>query len=140
MDRRDFLTAGKKKNSPPAPARLPRTTSGLNPYSGPWTKNEVQHLLKRTMLGSRKADIDYFLTRTPDQAVNELLNPTAPLPSPPVNDYTTTDTVAPGATWVNTPTADGTLNSNRRASFKKWWTGVMINQDRSIREKLTLFW
>jgi uncharacterized protein (DUF1800 family) len=28
----------------------------------------------------------------------------------------------------------------RRGSFKKWWTGLMINQDRSIREKITLFW
>ncbi|MEO5565001.1 MAG: DUF1800 domain-containing protein [Chitinophagaceae bacterium] len=140
MDRRDFLIAGKKKHSSPASTRLFRTMSGLNPYSGPWTKNEVQHLVKRTMFGSRKADIDYFLTRTPDQAIEELLAPTAALPSPPVNDYTTVDTVAPGATWINTPVGDGTLNGNRRASFKRWWTGVMINQDRSIREKLTLFW
>jgi uncharacterized protein (DUF1800 family) len=140
MNRREFLTAGKTKNTFHAPARSSRTTSGLNPYSGPWTNNEVQHLLKRTLFGSRKADIDYFMTRTLDQAVNELLTPTAPLPSPPLNDYTTADTVAPGATWVNSPVADGTLNVNRRGSFKRWWTGVMINQDRSIREKLTLFW
>jgi uncharacterized protein (DUF1800 family) len=139
MDRRDFLTARKPKTIPAQAARF-RTYSGINPYSGPWTRNEVQHLLKRTLFGSRKADIDYFLTRTPDQAVDELLNPTAPLPLPPVNDYTTVDTVAPGATWINTPVSDGTLNSNRRASFKKWWVGVMLNQDRSIREKLTLFW
>ena len=140
MDRRDFLLAGKKKTFPATPKRLFHTNAGLNAYSGPWTRNEVQHLLKRTMFGSAKADIDYFLNRTLSQAVDELLSPTAPLPSPPVNDYTTTDTVAPGTTWVNSPTADGTLNSNRRASFKKWWAGVMINQDRSIREKLTLFW
>ncbi|MDP4261169.1 MAG: DUF1800 domain-containing protein [Bacteroidota bacterium] len=141
MDRRDFLTARRKKN--PAPARTFRTESGLNPYAGPWTKNEVQHLLKRTLFGSTKADTNYFLALTTSQAVDELLTPTAPLPSPPVNDYspgTADPNVAAGATWVNNPTTDGTLNSARRASFKKWWTGVMINQDRSIREKLTLFW
>jgi uncharacterized protein (DUF1800 family) len=144
MDRRDFLTARKKK----APAGLNltpafRTQSGINPYSGPWTKNEVQHLLKRTMFGSSRADINYFLTRTMSQSVDELLNPTAPLPSPPVNDYspaTPDPNIAAGATWVNNPTGDGTLNNVRRNSFKKWWTGLMINQDRSIREKLTLFW
>lgn len=143
MDRRDFLAARKKK----APVAIPnadfRTQSGLNPYSGPWTKNEVQHLLKRTMFGSRKADIDYFLTRTMEQAVDELLAPTAAMPSPPVNDYspgTADPNVAAGATWINNPTNDGTLNSLRRNSFKKWWAGVMINQDRSIRERLTLFW
>lgn len=118
MDRKDFLTARKPKTIP-APAARFRTYSGINPYSGPWTRNEVQHLLKRTLFGSKKVDIDYFLTRTPDQAVDELLNSVAPLPLPPVNDYTTADTVAPGATWINTPVSDGTLNSNRRASFKK---------------------
>jgi uncharacterized protein (DUF1800 family) len=140
MDRRDFLAAKRKK---PGPAQNFRTESGLNPYTGPWTKNEVQHLLKRTMFGSTRADINYFLGRTMDQAVDELLTPTAPLPSPPVNDYspgTVDATVAAGATWINAPTNDGTLNSVRRASFKKWWAGVMINQDRSIRERLTLFW
>ena len=77
------------------------------------------------------------------QAVDELLNPAAPLPTPPLNDYaaSATDPAVPaGQTWINSPTNDGTLNSLRRSSFKKWWVGVMLNQDRSIREKLTLFW
>jgi uncharacterized protein (DUF1800 family) len=141
MDRRDFLTARRKKT--PAPARTFRTESGLNPYAGAWTKNEVQHLLKRTLFGSTKADMNYFLGLSMSQAVDVLLNPTAALPAPPVNDYspgTADASVAAGATWINNPTTDGTLNNARRASFKKWWTGVMINQDRSIREKLTLFW
>ena len=152
MDRRDFLTARRRK---PTPRQIISTTtknittgfrtdSGINPYTGSWTRNEVAHLLKRTMFGSKKADIDYFLTKTVSQAVDELLNPTAPLPSPPLNDYNNanyTDPVVPaGQTWVNNPTGDGTLNSLRRNSFKKWWTGVMINQDRSVREKMTMFW
>jgi uncharacterized protein (DUF1800 family) len=142
MDRREFLAARRKKPSrPEAAAPTFRTNSGLNPYSGPWTRNEVQHLLKRTLFGSRKADTDYFLGRTIDQAVDELLTPTAPLPAPPVNEYSSTDPNVPlGSTWINSPTADGGINSSRRNSFKKWWTGVMLNQDRSIREKLTLFW
>ena len=95
------------------------------------------------MFGAKKADIDYFKSKSMSQAVDELLTPTAPLPSPPINDYspgTPDPNIAAGATWINNPTNDGTLNSVRRSSFKKWWTGVMINQDRSIREKLTLFW
>jgi len=145
MDRREFLAIRKKKTSIKTPKSTQpfRTDSGLNPYAGPWTTNEVAHLLKRTMFGSKKADVDYFKAKTMSQAVDELLNPTAPLPSPPVNDYspnTPDPNVAAGQTWVNNPTNDGTLNSVRRASFKKWWAGLMINQDRSIREKLTLFW
>ena len=142
MDRRDFLTApGKKK---PSPSPVFRTESGINPYGGAWTINEVQHLLKRTLFGSTRQDILYFKNKTVSQAVDELLAATAPLPSPPVNDYnsaTVTDpVVAAGQTWVNAPTNDGTINSLRRQSFKKWWTGVLINQDRSLREKMTLFW
>src|SRR5258706_10966014 len=145
MDRHDFLATKRKTPKPPGIYRVQnfRTQSGLNPYAGPWTKNEVQHLLKRTMFGSTRADMAYLLTRTVDQAVDELLSPTAPLPSPPLNDYspgTADPNVPAGTSWVNNPTTDGTLNSVRRASFKKWWTGLMINQDRSIREKLTLFW
>mgnify|MGYP001384995766 CR=1 FL=1 len=144
MDRRDFLTARRKKTSPVVTPRPGfRTQSGLNPYTGPWTRNEVQHLLKRTLFGSTRADINYFLGMTMSQAVDVLLNPTAPLPPPPVNDYSPNvpdGTVPAGTTWVNNPTTDGTLNNNRRNSFKKWWAGVMLNQDRSIRERLTLFW
>jgi len=145
MDRRTFLTAG--KISPilreDKPSSSYRTFSGLNPYTAPWTTNEIIHLLKRTMFGARKADIDYFKTKSMSQAVDELLSPTAPPPAPPINDYspgTPDPVIAAGQTWINNPTNDGTLNSVRRASFKKWWMGVMINQDRSIREKVTLFW
>ncbi|HVG42147.1 MAG TPA: DUF1800 domain-containing protein, partial [Chitinophagaceae bacterium] len=138
---RHFLTAA--ANSTSAPHKLHRTQSGLNPYSGKWTRNEVQHLLKRTMFGATKADIDYFSAKTMVQTVTELLNINIVAPSPPVNDYnsSTADPAVPaGQTWINNQTNDGTINSLRRASFKKWWTGLMINQERSILEKMTLFW
>ncbi|MFZ1264170.1 MAG: DUF1800 domain-containing protein, partial [Chitinophagaceae bacterium] len=81
------------------------------------------------------------------QAVDELLNPTAPQPAPPVKEYVTSTqpgtpdgNIAQGTTWVNDINNDGTVQSQRVASYKKWWTGVLINQDRSIREKLNMFW
>jgi uncharacterized protein (DUF1800 family) len=148
MDRKEFLTAGRrKKENAAAPPQTFRTNSGINAYAGAWTEQEVVHLLKRTMFGAKKADVDYFRGRTMDQAVNELLNPTAPNPNPPVKEYVTTTTVgavpdgniAQGTTWVNDINSDGTVQSQRRASYKKWLTGLMINQDRSIREKLIMF-
>ena len=149
MDRRAFLTAGKKKNVLQSSAKSGRNiTSGLNPYTGAWTQNEVVHLLKRTMFGAKKTDVDYFLSRTMSQAVDELLTPTAPLPGPPLKNYDNTEIaggdpdlgVALGQTWVNTSSADGAANTKRIISFKAWSVGQMINQDRSIREKLSLFW
>ena len=48
--------------------------------------------------------------------------------------------IAAGTTWVNDYNNDGAVQGRRTNSFKKWSIGVMINQDRSIREKMTLFW
>ncbi len=150
MDRRDFLTAKrrKKENLPaPQPVASRHITSGINPYSGAWTENEIIHLLKRTMFGAKKADVDYFKTRSVSQSVDELLNPTAPQPGPPVKEYTTSTqpgtpdgNIAQGTTWVNDINNDGTVQSQRIGSYKKWLTGTMINQDRSIREKIIMFW
>jgi uncharacterized protein (DUF1800 family) len=144
MDRRDFLTGGKPKETvfknPVIPAR---TLSGINPYAGTWGKNEIVHLLKRTMFGAKKADVDYFSTKTMSQSVDELLNPTALPPLPPIKEYVTStqpgtpDTnILQGSTWINDINNDGNVQSQRRGSYKKWWTGVLINQDRSIREKM----
>ena len=149
MDRRDFLTARRlKQKTVPLTVNEQtfRTNSGINTYTGPWTEQEIVHLLKRTMFGAKKADITYFKSRTMGQTVDELLNPTAPNPAPPVKEYTTSTqpgtpdgNIAQGTTWVNDINNDGTVQSQRRASYKKWFTGNLINQDRSIREKLVMF-
>lgn len=125
----------------------PPPNGGLSPYGGSWTENEVIHLLKRTMFGAKPADVKYFKNQTFQASVDEILNPVVPLPDPPVKEYTTPQTattpdtqVLEGDSWVLDPSTDGTVNSLRINSFKKWWMGVMINQDRSIREKMTLFW
>ena len=146
MDRREFFTAT-RRSAPTSTAQPPRTLSGIDAYTGPWTEQEVVHLLKRTMFGAKRADVNYFKNLSMSQAVQELLNPTAPDPAPPVKEYVTSTTlgvnadanILQGTTWINDINNDGTVQSQRRASYKKWWTGVMINQDRSIREKLMLF-
>lgn len=148
MDRREFLTAKPKPRlkQPGSPDKSYRVLAGIAPYTGPWGSAEVAHLLKRTMFGVSKSYIDYFKEKSLSESVEELINPTSPLPSSPVKDYidtgaTVPDTnIAPGSTWVNDPNTDGTITSRRRSSFKKWWMGVMIHQDKSIREKITLFW
>jgi uncharacterized protein (DUF1800 family) len=148
MDRRDFLTARKPKKAVEIQTVIPaRVLSGINPYTGVWGKNEIIHLLKRTMFGAKKADVDYFVTLSMNQTVDELLNPTAANPAPPIKEYVTStqpgtpDTnILQGTTWVNDINNDGTVQNQRRASYKKWWTGVLINQDRSIKEKMTFLW
>jgi uncharacterized protein (DUF1800 family) len=148
MDRRAFLTAKRNhlRRQPDTVQHIARTMSGLTPYSGPWDIEAVVHLLKRTMFGAAPQDVAHFQAMTMSQAVDELLNPTAPLPAPPLKDYDTSgadlpDTaVAAGTTWINDYANDGTIGGRRIESLKKWGMGVLINQDRSIREKMTLFW
>jgi uncharacterized protein (DUF1800 family) len=150
MDRKEFITARRKSNTQKnvREAAPDRTNSGLNPYTGTWTANEIIHLLKRTMFGAKKTDVDYFKTRTVSQAVDELINPVAPDPAPPIKEYVTTTNpgtnpdgnIIQGTTWVNDINSDGTVQGQRRGSYRKWMAGNLINQDKSIKEKLILFW
>ncbi len=150
MDRRDFLTAGKAKKKAPVTFASPaRTLSGINPYTGPWGTNEAIHLLKRTMFGAKKADVDFFSTMTMSQAVDSLLNVSAAQsqPVPPVKNYANStdptdpdNAIAAGQTWINVNTNDGGINSARVASLKNWWMGRMVTQEKNILEKMTLFW
>jgi uncharacterized protein (DUF1800 family) len=138
----------------PAFARLAKTArksialaDGLDEYTGEWTTTEVVHLLKRTLFGVTKNDLNYFLSKTMSDAVDELLNPTAapvtvPLNSYSSNGYSDPTGVAAWDTWINTGIdyADPEMNEKRLDSLKCWWIGQLLNEKRSIHEKLTLFW
>jgi uncharacterized protein (DUF1800 family) len=150
MNRREFLTRVKQKPV----AKM--VASGLIPYSGDWTYNEAAHLLKRTMFGAKKQDVDYFLSLSVNDAVDELINNTRTV-SPPLRDYgpvpdinnTVVDdpTIAMGQTWVNdlniaipNPLTRSQINRVRIESLRKWWAGLIVNQQRTIEEKMVLFW
>ncbi len=121
-----------------------RAVSGIDPYTGTFGQTELAHLLRRTLFGVTQADLNYFAGMTLDQVVSALLT-LAATPAPPVNAYNdsnfTDPDVAAGATWVTAPFGTtGTANGKRKISLKEWWVGLMLNQDRSITEKMTLFW
>jgi len=119
-------------------------TSGIKRYKGKWDREQVAHLLKRTMFGSCRADLDHFHKKSLKKAVKELIHTEYPVPGPPINNYNDdkfTDTeILPGADWTVARKFDGMNNGRRKNSFKSWWFGLMLNQDRSIREKMVLFW
>lgn len=126
------------------PRHLAKTSTGLTEYSGPFTESQVLHLLRRTLLGISKADVDFFKTKTMSEAVDYLLTLPQNPPPPPLNNYgnnaNTPDPAVPfGQTWVNAA-ASPTLEGARISSLKSWWMGLMVMPDRSIREKMTLFW
>ncbi len=151
MDRKHLLTAKAPAFKPVAAAQATRTTrtnSGITQYAGIWDTNQVIHLLKRTMFGAKLADIAYFKGKSMVQAVDELCAPVTPA-SPPVNNYegklfngtpfTDPAGIPKGSTWVNAP-FDGNAAGFRDYSFRAWWVGQLLNQTRSVNEKMVLFW
>lgn len=162
LHRRDFLallaapylsTAAQEASSEPAlsatlEAHLARRsaaplTSGLTPYSGPWTRAEVLHLLRRTLFGPTKADVDYFLSQPMEHAVYEILHAPYTPPPGPVNDYNNpnfTDPQVPsGQSFLNAP-LNPMAEPYRIESVRGWWLRLLLSSGRSIREKMTLFW
>ncbi|MCB2203764.1 DUF1800 domain-containing protein [bacterium] len=120
----------------PEPTALPRlVTSGLDPYSPtpekPWDEQRVGYLIRRTMFGAKRADIDMAMEKTPAEVVDMLL-------------MSGTPPAAPGS-WINEDywydnTNNDRTNRDRLQEMREWWTGLMLNQEFSIREKMTFFW
>ena len=118
----------------------------LQSFSGQWDESTARHLLRRTQFGVKLAELKTVRDLGLTASLDILLNDQLPQPLPPLKEYNPINAAVPdtliagGQTWVNDPATDGTVNSLRRASFKKWWVGQMLNQQISLREKMTLFW
>ena len=126
------------------PRHLQKTSTGIGAYAGPWGNDQIMHLLKRSLFGVSKADFNYFKGKSLSECVNILINYDPTPPAPPLNNYgnnaNQNDPAVPyGQTWVNAA-INPNLEGARIFSFKSWWTSLMLNQDRNIREKMTLFW
>ena len=120
------------------PARV-AVAAGLEPYQGPWTRIEAAHLLRRTLFGFGKSDLDRAVAAGAAGAVDALLTISADPPDPPlvVNPAETTITI--GDTWVDKP-YDNDRSYDRSRNLQAWWMGLLLHQDFSLREKMTLFW
>ena len=115
---------------------------GVGSYQGAFGRAEIKHLLSRTMFGYTRSDIDFFEGKTLDQALDILLQYESSI-SPPVNNYNGVENDpdhALGETWINGPLKTDTVNFLQIRSFQDWTFGKALNQERSIQEKMTLFW
>lgn len=130
----------------PAPGKKITLLGGLTPYTGPWGYAQAAHLLRRTGFGLKKSEIDILLTMNMNSAVNKVLTVPANPPAPPVNNYNNpdyTDAVVPaGQTWTNQPLNPLDLSAEpyRIESWRAWWYDLMLGQNISILERMTLFW
>lgn len=122
------------------PDDLDLGAASLVNYSGTWGETQVKHLLRRTLFGFNKTDVEFFKTMTMSDAVDYILNIPSTQPDPPVNGYNTSAQTDPdipaGSTWVNGPDNDNFLGQ-RRASLYSWTMQQVLAPDRHIREKMT---
>ncbi len=116
---------------------------GLDSYQGEWDDVQKRHLLNRVMFGYTREDLAYFALHTPVEMVSELIS-SSPEPGKPLNFY---EKIYPdphgireGETWINAPFGDGNINTRRKQSLKLWWTQNLWFQQRTIEEKMMLFW
>ncbi|MBK8504764.1 MAG: DUF1800 domain-containing protein [Saprospiraceae bacterium] len=116
----------------------------LEPYTGSWESQQASHLLRRTMYGPLKENIDEAIQLGLSGTIDKLLV-SHDLPDPPINAFFEDDPLVPlGETWVDVPYSRieniNQLVNSRLRSLLAWQMGVAIHEGFSIREKMTLFW
>ncbi|MFM6934265.1 MAG: DUF1800 family protein [Flavobacteriales bacterium] len=112
-------------------------------YTGPWTKAEAAHLLRRTTFGASNQQILTAVSNGMNATVNSILQMSTvdqPLA------YDSGEAVVPqGTTWVNAvyPTSLTLVNQTESARFKSLgaWIAKNMNQEQlCIAEKMVFFW
>ncbi len=118
--------------------------AGLEPYNGEWGEPQIAHLLRRTLFGLRKEELNQFKQLSRQAAVTAILQ-TSPKPAPPVNNYNNNaegiiDPHVPlRETWIEAPYANE-IEGARIQSLKGWVIQNFLQQETTIHQKMVLFW
>lgn len=90
-----------------------------------WDEAAAIHILSRTLFGFTNKDIEFALSHTLDDFVDNYLLADTPVPQSP-------------AFWVNDPSSNNSTERTRELIY--WWINLMLTQGYSFREKMVLFW
>ncbi len=90
-----------------------------------WDEDAARHILSRSLFGYNKQDLEFALSITLDDFVDNYLLADQPAPTPP-------------GYWVNDATNENSTERTRELIY--WWYNLMVTQGYSLREKLVLFW
>ncbi len=132
MNRRNFLQLSS------APAAADPTFSeppSIEPYEGTWSRPEVYHLLRRTLIAPTVTEVGDALAMSRTELVDALLDNVNPQPGP--SRFVRECMNASGLGWNGN---DVGLTRSFYDELRRWWIGQMANHPLSIRERMTLFW
>ena len=124
----------------------PVSSLSMIPYSGQWTIEQASHLLRRTLFGPTRAQINQILSLTVDQAVESILQIVPP--TDPITWYPGEAISSQGQSWVNDflpldETLKNETNLARKYSMYTWLVKRMNDEQNispSITEKICFFW
>jgi hypothetical protein len=128
-------------NNSEAPQPLNTESNDLTPYAGEWTDTTLRHLLRRAMFG---VPINQFYAAQSlggMSAVVDKLLLDQPLPAKPASYVDEIVKPDPNATDKNKAGMEAGNHERIRANqISNWWFDLMIKENLSIREKMTLLW
>lgn len=90
-----------------------------------WDEDAARHILARTLFGYNKQDVEFALSITLDEFVDNYLLADQP------------ELITPGY-WVSDPSDENTTERTRELIY--WWYNLMLTQGYSLRERMVLFW
>ena len=118
-------------------------TEDMQVYTGPWTKAEAAHLLRRTTFGATNQQILSAVSNGMNATVSSILQ--IPISGEPLA-YDAGETIVPlGSSWVNAvyPANQTQNQQTENARFKSLggWIAKNMNQEQlCIAEKMAFFW
>ena len=105
----------------------------ISPYTSNLSRKEAVHLLHRMTIGYTQAEINAIVGLSASNAVDFILNQTAPNPSVPIDPNT-------GLTFVNREEfTNGSNPGLNKAYVQGWYVREMMNSTAPAKEKMTLF-
>ena len=113
------------------------------PYTGPWTKVEAGHLLRRTMFGPTNQQMLDAVTNGMGPTVISLLQ--IPAVGVPLAYHADETIAAFGTTWINSvypidPILSQSVETARTVSLAAYHLERINNEQLTIAEKMSLFW
>lgn len=105
--------------------------ASLSPFENIMGHRLAAHLLRRSTYRATRNRIDEWADFTPQQALDQLLIPSAPTIAEPLDPVT-------GQIWISNYAVPDTPNQALRTAVKAWWLNE-ARQDNTITHKMMLF-
>lgn len=108
-------------------------------------EKELVHLLKRTLIGVSCPEYLELAKKPLAEVIHILTDARLPTTSP-LKDYSSVSERTPdykvkfGETWVHDINFDNEVNNKRKQSLRKWLTGLLYTDKKSLRPSMVLFW